>query len=209
MDAAPTYLALVSFFAHVALLASFVHASIVDVKTRFVPASSLAIPLAAWMAATISGYVANACPFSFSFASPYALRWAFESLLGGLLAAGASLASAYIVERRSGAMALGGGDVKLLAIAGLYLGPAGGLAMLGAACVFALVFQGFRAGTTAVARAVRDRFRFGKTFGALDASDRDAGRFLSAFRRPFAFVPFLTVALAAVLVFSFATAGVR
>lgn len=191
---------IVSLLAYATLLVAFFHASVIDVKTRIVPASSLVGAFGAWAAAVLSGVAMGACPFVFSLGSAHPSSWVAESLAGGFLAGGISLASALVLERRSGDVALGGGDVKLLFVAGLYLGPSGGLAMLGAACMIALVFQGVRMGSVVFAWAVR---RWGLHIGIIRMQEAryDAGEcsFAELFRRPFAFVPFLTAALIAVL----------
>lgn len=62
----------------------------------------------------------------------------WNSLVGAVLIGLFAFAISYMTERYSGRAGLGGGDVKLLAIAGLYFGPEGGFLILFLACVTAL-----------------------------------------------------------------------
>ena len=58
---------------------------------------------------------------------------------GGALVMAVMLATALASARATGASGVGGGDVKLLAAAGVWCGPVTGLAVVGASCAVSLV----------------------------------------------------------------------
>ena len=59
--------------------------------------------------------------------------------MGALLLGGVPLVTAVLLEAASHQRAVGGGDIKLLAAVGLYLGPGRGVVCVLASCVAALV----------------------------------------------------------------------
>ncbi|MDO4849280.1 MAG: prepilin peptidase [Coriobacteriia bacterium] len=61
-----------------------------------------------------------------------------ESVLGMATVLGFLLLSAVVSRAVTGSPGLGGGDLKLLAALGLWAGPVGGLALVGASCLIAL-----------------------------------------------------------------------
>ena len=63
-----------------------------------------------------------------------------QGLLGGVLIAGGMLGTAGLMELLTGRECLGGGDVKLLFMTGLYLGPACGFFSLILSCLSGTVF---------------------------------------------------------------------
>ena len=63
-----------------------------------------------------------------------------DSLLGGFLVAGSLLALVLLYEKLRKVDAMGGGDIKLLFLTGLYLGWKGNLLCLFAACLLGIVF---------------------------------------------------------------------
>ena len=65
--------------------------------------------------------------------------WA-EALLGGFAVGGGLLLVVLAYEKIKKVEAMGGGDLKLLFVTGLYLGPVGNLLCLFAACVLGIVF---------------------------------------------------------------------
>ena len=64
-----------------------------------------------------------------------------RSVAAGLVYGGGLLALSLIMDRIMGRDTLGGGDIKLFAVVGLYLGFLGGLFALMIACAVALAFQ--------------------------------------------------------------------
>ena len=63
-----------------------------------------------------------------------------DSLIGGLAVAAAVLAVVLISEKIRGVEAMGGGDIKLLFVTGLYLGWKGNILCLFAACIIGIIF---------------------------------------------------------------------
>ena len=127
---------------HLAWIAALAYAVVVDVKTRFVPMASLVIGIMAWCAAAALGAAWGACPFLYAFADSHTILWVLSGVVGGVATAGFAFLCSRAMERRCGEEALGGGDVKLLFVLGLYVGFERGIVTLGVACLFALIWQG-------------------------------------------------------------------
>ena len=184
-------------FAYTVFAAALIWAAVVDVRTRLVPQASLITGLVMWVIAVIAGLVWDACPFLFAFGRDGA-AWLGESIVGGLLSGGLSLLCAVILERRSGRMALGGGDVKLFFVVGLYLGPAGGLLALGLSSVLAVVWQVCIAVGSVIA-ALHAQWRKSRS-DSFDSFDNSSNATLHSLRhlrnKAFPFVPFIALSAA-------------
>lgn len=85
-------------------------------------------------------------------AAVWAVFWAFgpdrltalkTALPGAAALGGGVLVVSLVMDRLLGRESLGGGDVKLLAMLGLYTGPAAGLLLIILACVFGLLLAFF------------------------------------------------------------------
>ena len=100
--------------------------SLADLDGQIVPDGCLVIAALAWLAAL---------PFLWSGWADAGLR-----LLAGAVYGGGLLVLSLAMDRLLGKETLGGGDVKLFAVIGLYLGLAGGLFALLLACVLGLIF---------------------------------------------------------------------
>ena len=70
-------------------------------------------------------------------------------LIAGVALGGGLLLISLVMDRIMGRDTLGGGDIKLLAVVGLYLGPIGALFALVLACVIGLLFHALRRGAEA------------------------------------------------------------
>ena len=110
--------------------------SLVDLESYEIPDSFLlfgavwwlvTIPLLVWKSGQTDG--------SFSVKTELA-----QGLLGGILIAGGLLAVSLLFDKLLGKESMGGGDIKLLFVTGLYLGPWSNLLNLILACVVGLVF---------------------------------------------------------------------
>lgn len=126
---------------HAVLIAALFYASLVDIRTRVVPTVSPAAAMSAWLLTTLVCAVIGVCPYSYAFGQVESPSWILAGMAGGAITAGVALVCAMLLERRSGVTALGGGDIKLFFIVGLYLGPEGGMVALGLSCVLALLWQ--------------------------------------------------------------------
>lgn len=109
------------------LAAGTVWAAVIDARSSVIPNRCVATLALWWLA------VAWALPGGYA-----------AGIAGALVAGGFMLVAALIFERFSGEFALGGGDVKLVATFGLYLGAEGALLAVLLACVFFLVAALFR-----------------------------------------------------------------
>ena len=69
-----------------------------------------------------------------------------SGVLAGLVLGGALLVLSLVMDRLLGRESLGGGDIKLLAMLGLYTGPAAALLLVILACILGLVFGKLTAG---------------------------------------------------------------
>lgn len=69
-------------------------------------------------------------------------RTALQSLIGGIVIGGGMLLISLVFDKVSGKESLGGGDVKLFFIAGLFLGAANGLLCIILSCIIGLIFAG-------------------------------------------------------------------
>ena len=123
--------------------------SLVDLETLTIPDGCLILPLAAWI---------FTAPFLYE-------RWqtAGIDLLTGFLCGavmlGLSLAMDAVLKRES----MGGGDIKLYALAGIYLGPVRTLFMVLCSCVLGLAAAGL------TGRRRGEAFPFGPAIAAASA----------------------------------------
>ena len=100
--------------------------SLVDLETMVIPNGCLIVAACAWLAAL-------------PLLRP-GWRVILNSLIAALLFGGGVLLLSLLMDRLLKRESLGGGDVKLLAVTGLYLGIVGSLFQLMLACVLGLLF---------------------------------------------------------------------
>ena len=100
--------------------------SLVDLECMIIPDGCLIIPAAVWLATL---------PFLWTGWKDVLLH-----LLAAVVFGGGTLLISLIMDRLLGKESLGGGDVKLLALVGLYLGLAPSLFALLLACLIGLLF---------------------------------------------------------------------
>lgn len=119
------------------LLGVLLFVSYTDLRNRVIPNEALLVSAGSWFVVLAAS--ALQLPL---------LQWlllCLECLVGALFLGGFSLVTALALEYFSGKSALGGGDVKLLFVMGLYLGLSLGLLVLFAACLLLLLFALLRA----------------------------------------------------------------
>lgn len=122
-------------------------ASVVDVYARRIPDPSILVAVAAWLA-TLA--------LSASLGRP--VGWALERAAVGCCGlAVPALLAALVVGRASGRPGLGGGDLKLFLVVGLYFGLRWGAFVIVASCVLGLLGEGLR--------VARERMRGGPGAG--------------------------------------------
>lgn len=153
---APAYAGGASFALFLVLLA---WASAIDLRERRIPNKLVAAMAVLWLAVRVLlAAMAAACSAA-SFGSgaqmwyaalvasatmmrmiPFGLMLG-DGLVGALVLGGGSLAVSIAFERLAQRPSMGGGDIKLLAVVGLFLGWERGLWCLFAACLVVLVMQ--------------------------------------------------------------------
>lgn len=153
---APAYAGGVSFALFLVLLA---WASAIDLRERRIPNKLVAAMAVLWLAVRVllAAMAAACCAAGFGSGAqigdaalvasvtmmkmiPFGLTLG-DGLVGALVLGGGSLAVSIAFERLAQRPSMGGGDVKLLAVVGLFLGWERGLWCLFAACLVVLVMQ--------------------------------------------------------------------
>lgn len=153
---APAYAGGASFALFLVLLA---WASAIDLRERRIPNKLVAAMAVLWLAVRVllAAMAAACCAAGFGSGAqigdaalvasatmmrmiPFGLTLG-DGLVGALVLGGGSLAASIAFERLVKRPSMGGGDVKLLAAVGLFLGWERGLWCLFAACLVVLVMQ--------------------------------------------------------------------
>lgn len=153
---APAYAGGASFALFLVLLA---WASAIDLRERRIPNKLVAAMAALWLAVRVllAAMAAACCAAGFGSGAqigdaalvasatmmrmiPFGLTLG-DGLVGALVLGGGSLAVSLAFEHFAQRPSMGGGDIKLLAVVGLFLGWERGLWCLFAACLVVLVIQ--------------------------------------------------------------------
>ena len=153
---APAYAGGVSFALFLVLLA---WASAIDLRERRIPNKLVAAMAVLWLAVRVLlaamaaacsagafgvdaqiGDAALVASATMMRMIPFGLTLG-DGLAGALVLGGGSLAASIAFERLAQRPSMGGGDIKLLAVVGLFLGWERGLWCLFAACLVVLVMQ--------------------------------------------------------------------
>ncbi len=107
---------------------ALVYLSVVDLESMELPGLPMAVAAGSFLL------------FLFTYDDPpRRLLW---GLLGALAIGGGVLLVSLIADKVMGRETMGGGDIKLLALLGLYVGPDGGLLLVITACLAGLLFAG-------------------------------------------------------------------
>ena len=153
---APAYAGGASFALFLVLLAL---ASAIDLRERRIPNKLVAAMAVLWLAVRVllAAMAAACCAAGFGSGAqigdaavvasatmmrmiPFGLTLG-DGLVGALVLGGGSLAASIAFEHLAQRPSMGGGDIKLLAMVGLFLGWERGLWCLFAACLVVLVMQ--------------------------------------------------------------------
>lgn len=156
LDNAPAYAGGASFVLFLVLLT---WASAIDLRERRIPNKLVVAMVVLWLVARVllavmavacsvgafgsgvqAGDAASAVSVATMRVSPFGLTLG-DGLVGALVLGGGSLAVSIAFERLAQRPSMGGGDIKLLAAVGLFLGWERGLWCLFAACLVVLVMQ--------------------------------------------------------------------
>jgi len=109
--------------------------TLTDLDAMIIPDGCHSVAVLAWLAAL---------PFV-----GMARREIITHLISGVALGGGLLLISLAMDKIMGRDTMGGGDIKLLAVVGLYLGPIGALFALVLACVIGLLFHALRRGEDA------------------------------------------------------------
>lgn len=115
-----------------ALVASLGISVVTDLKRRIVPNGCVVAASASGLAYALIKATIGAGGFGV----------VARAVTGGVTVLLVMLAAAMLSVRASGTQGVGGGDVKLLAAVGVWLGPVGGLLAVGLACLLGVVSWG-------------------------------------------------------------------
>ena len=156
LDNVPAYACGLSFSLFLVLLT---WASAIDLRERRIPNKLVTAMAALWLSVRVllaaivaacsagafgvdaqMGNAASAASVAAMRVSPFGLTLG-DGLVGALVLGGGSLAVSIAFERLAQCPSMGGGDIKLLAVVGLFLGWERGLWCLFAACLVVLVMQ--------------------------------------------------------------------
>lgn len=120
-----------SFVVYAVFLALLAYASSVDLRTLRIPDMIIAALFALWLVWRFAAHCfAVPAPVTFS-----------DGVVVGVMLGGSLLLVTTVYEMFTHKRAMGGGDIKLLAMVGLFLGVEGGLIALLVACVFSLILS--------------------------------------------------------------------
>lgn len=101
-------------------------AAVTDLRRRIIPNGCVAVVAACGLASAATGGIGVLA----------------SALAGAAVVLAVLLVTAAVSARATGASGIGGGDVKLLAAAGLWYGPVGGLAAVAGSCLASLALWG-------------------------------------------------------------------
>lgn len=144
---AHTLAGLTMALAHVLLAVGLVCAAARDLEGRVIPNRCVAVVAAAAILRALARRLAGTAPLA---------AWG-RMVAGGALVLAVMLAAAALFQRTRSEAGIGGGDVKLLAALGLWLGPAGGLACVALSCLVGLAGWAMVRGWWALAGARSSR----------------------------------------------------
>ena len=194
-----TYVSVVTIVAYALLIAGLAVISVKDARTRRIPNGWVALLMLLWAAwRLVLGFAGKYMGLGFwstllspapevlgRFGVPIYGVSLSEGILGALVLGGGMLVLSAVYELAIHNESFGGGDIKLMAVVGLFLGWERGLMCLLVACVLSVVYVLVRAAAARVRHA-----------GEPDASGRPMAEPLRSQTMPFA--PFITLgALAA------------
>ncbi len=136
---------ILTIITYIVFLALIILAAVLDVQTLRIPNALVIILAALWAAWRIALGVANVVIGAdfvtglMAPAPPVELSFA-DGIIGAVVLGGGLLLVTVIYEAITKKHAMGGGDIKLFAVVGLFVGLEGGIIALIVACVASLIF---------------------------------------------------------------------
>lgn len=153
-----TYVSVVTMVAYMLLLAGLVAVSVIDARTRRIPNALVGLIGLLWLAwRLVLGFAGKYMGLGFwaTLFSPAPMvlgRWGVpivgvslsEGLIGAVVLGGGLLVLSALYEFVFRKESFGGGDIKLMAVLGLFLGWERGLICILIACVLGVAYMGIR-----------------------------------------------------------------
>ncbi len=139
---------ILTFFKYMFLTGCLFVASLTDLESFEIPDGTMIAGAVSWALFTVLEIILGICDF----------KWALHHFLAGLIIGGGMLLISLIMDKVLGRDSMGGGDIKLYAVLGLYLGYAGSYELVMLSCIIGLVFAGAR---KALSKAASKEFPFG------------------------------------------------
>ncbi len=124
----------ITFFKYWFLTGCLFLLSITDLESFEIPDGALITGAAGWLIFTMAELLFGI----------HDIKWALFHLLSGFSLGAVMLLLSLIMDKILGRASLGGGDIKLFSLLGLYLGFAGGYELIILSCIVGLLFAGLR-----------------------------------------------------------------
>ena len=125
---------IITFFKYWFLTGCLYVIALTDLESFEIPDGALILGALGWLVFTIAELVLGIHDF----------KWAIHHVLAGLLIGAVMLLLSIVMDKILGRDSLGGGDIKLFSLLGLYLGYAGSYELIILSCIIGLVFAGAR-----------------------------------------------------------------
>ncbi len=139
---------IITFFKYLFLTGCLYVVSLTDLESFEIPDGALIIGAIGWA-------VFTAIELFFGI---HNIKWALHHLLAGFVVGAAMLLISVLMDKVLRRDSLGGGDIKLFSLLGLYLGYAGSYELIMLSCILGLVFAGVR---RALRKGASKEFPFG------------------------------------------------
>ena len=124
----------ITFFKYWFLTGCLYVIALTDLESFEIPDGAVLIGAVSWVIFTAAELVFGV----------HDIKWALHHVLAGLIIGAAMLLISLIMDKFLGRDSMGGGDIKLFALLGLYLGYAGSYELVILSCVLGLLFAGAR-----------------------------------------------------------------
>ncbi len=126
--------AVISFFKYWFLTGCLFVIALTDLENFEIPDGALITGAISWLIFTAAELVLGI----------HDIKWVLHHLLAGLLVGGVMLLISLVMDKVLGRDSMGGGDIKLFSLLGLYLGYAGTYELVILSCIVGLLFAGAR-----------------------------------------------------------------
>ena len=139
---------IVTFFKYLFLTGCLYVVALTDLESFEIPNGALIVGTISWAVFTATEVLLGI----------HDIKWALHHLFSGFIIGAAMLLISLIMDKVLGRDSLGGGDIKLFSLLGIYLGYAGSYELVILSCIIGLLFAGVR---KALSHATSKEFPFG------------------------------------------------